>query len=296
MSAPIMSEIQAEDSKKAAERIISNSKELMAAPPIVFKLMSLLKKTTSHNRDVVDVIRYDENLTAKLLKLCNAAFFRPSMPADSIDRAVLILGSSNILSVVAALSINESSDKSKQSVYMNPYDVWRQSVTASIAAKELSSRCKNVEIGNDIAFTTALMHNIGMVVLNVCSLEEVSQIMPTAREKGISLIEAEREILGTDHTEIGALLIERWQLPAEIVEAIRYQHTPNQSPNPLPSLCHFAGLCTHISTGLYPIEQLKDFAYPSAFELLGLTEEDIHVVVQTIKDESSKIEAFMMVA
>lgn len=283
-------------SQKAAEQIISQARELVAAPPIVFKLMTLLKKPLVHNQDIIDVIRYDENLTAKLLKLCNTAFFRPSVPVDSVDQAVLRLGNSNILAIVAALSIEDSSSKSKRALYMNPYDIWRQSVTASIAAKHIAMKCKKAHVNMDIAFTAGLLHNIGMVVLNASTAEEIAKVVPLAQEKCISLVEAEREVLGTDHAEIGSILIERWQLPANIVEGIRYQYSPDACENPLPSLCHLAGLCAHIGTGIYPKDQLMNFIYPSVLELLGITEEDIQGTLQNIHGESSKIEAFMMVA
>ena len=59
----------------AVQKILDNTPELPTAPPVVFKLMTLLKKQTQHNEEIVEIIRYDEHLTAKLLKLCNAAFF-----------------------------------------------------------------------------------------------------------------------------------------------------------------------------------------------------------------------------
>ncbi|MFZ5806335.1 MAG: HDOD domain-containing protein [Verrucomicrobiota bacterium] len=284
-----------EASRQAAEMIIEQSKDMVAAPPVVFKLMGLLKRPNVHNQDVIDIIRYDENLTAKLLKLCNTAFFRASVPVDSVDQAILRLGNSNILGIVAALSIDAKS-KNKQASYMNPYAIWRQSVTASIAAKHLSEQCRNSQVPTDLAFTAGLLHNIGMVVLNACPSEDIAKIIPLAQEKKISLIEAERELLQTDHAEIGGLLVERWQLPSNIVEAVKYQHIPDQSQNPLASLCHLASICAHVSIGTYPSEQLMDFVYPSVLSTLGIDETSIRATLQTIQDESSRIEAFMMVA
>lgn len=280
----------------AAEAILSQTKELPTAPPVVFKLMTLLKKPTQHNDEVVEIIRYDEHLTAKLLKLCNTAFFKASQPVTSLDQAVLRLGYANIVSIAVSLRIGDVVSKSRNAAFVNPYDLWRNSVTTAIAAKDLTPKCKAADINEDTAFTSGLLAEMGMVVFNACGKEEVSQIKPLAEEKEISLIEAEKELLGTTHPEVGALLLERWKLPPDIVEAVKYHLTPDEVEIPLADICHLANLCARIACGHVPVEAFTELVYPMVFERLGLTPEDTESTLQKLQDESGQVETFMMVA
>jgi putative nucleotidyltransferase with HDIG domain len=278
------------------QRILDQVKELPTAPPVVFKLMSLLKKEIQHNNEIVDIIRYDEYLTAKLLKLCNSAFFKATQPVNSLDQVVLRLGYSNILSVAISLKVGDVVSKVKRAAYVNPYDLWRHSVTSAVAAKMLGERCRVAEFPQDLAFTAGLLHDIGKVVLNACMMEEVTTIHTYAQEKGIHSLEAERQILGTDHAELGGALLESWKLAEEMINAVRFHAEPEKSEALLPSLCHLASACAHICAGTRAEEELIQSVHPIALERLALTAEEVSSALELVQNEALQVEAFMMVA
>jgi putative nucleotidyltransferase with HDIG domain len=280
-----------------AQQIIEQTHDLPTAPPVLFKLMSMLKKEVQHNSEIVEIIRYDEHLTAKLLKLCNSALFKSNNSITSVDQVVLRLGYSNILSIAVSLRVGDVVTKTKRAAYINPYDLWRHSVTSAITAKILVSKLKEeMGVKSDTGFTAALLHDIGKMVINAAPIENIPSIKEIVQGQGMTFLDAERQVLGTDHAEIGGLLMEKWNLPSEIVSAVRYHHFPEKSEELLPSLCHLSSLCARINMGLNTPDQLYALARKEALERLGLTIKDVEEALEKVREEATQIETFMMVA
>jgi putative nucleotidyltransferase with HDIG domain len=105
-------------------------------------------------------------------------------------------------------------------------DLWRHSVAVSIAAEALVKDKK--KHGSKDVFTPALLHDVGKLVLGSFVREELKNIKGIAA-KGVPFVVAENMILGTDHAEVGALILARWNLPAEVVNPVRWHHDPDSS-------------------------------------------------------------------
>lgn len=291
-----MSDAKILNSSEIAEQIIKDTKDLPSSPPIAFKLLSLLKKQSQRNEEVVEIIRYDEHLTAKLLKLCNSAYFGSSVPIISIDQAVLRLGYANIASVALSITTGEIINRHKKTPYINPYDLWRHSLTSSVAARILAPKYYLGEVLPDMAFTVALLHDIGKAVLNASPLEETMNIQPLVEEKGISWIEAERAILGTDHAEIGGLLLKKWGLPVDISEAVNYHCLKEKMHLPLAHICRLSSIFAHAEAGTYSLEQLEEKIQKDMSQKFTIEKNDLEDTLSKIKQEASKIQTLMMIA
>lgn len=270
--------------------------DIPSAPPIAFKLMSLLKKRDQHNESIVEIIRYDENLTAKLLKLCNSAFFRTGTPVTSVEQVVLKLGYGNIASIAVSLNVGDVMAKNKKATYINPYELWRHSLAASMIAKELAAVTRKTTIDQDTAFTAGLLHEIGKVVLNSIDPALTNHIKQLVEIRNLSAVEAEREALGTDYAEIGAALLQKWELPQDITEAVKLHIWPEPHSSPLAQVCHLSSMCASVSCGLCSFDEILDFIAPNVLDDLGLFSEDVQTSIETIKEHSLNVETFMMVA
>lgn len=287
---------QESPSKAAAERLILMAGDIPSAPPVAFKLMTLLKKRDQHNEDIVEIIRYDENLTAKLLKLCNSAFFRTGTAVTSVEQVVLKLGYGNIASIAVSLNVGDVMAKNKKASYINPYELWRHSLAASMIAKEIAIAARKSPVDPDTAFTAGLLHEIGKVVLNSVDPILTNKIKELVESRSISAVEAEREVLGTDYAEIGVVLLEKWALPEEILEAVKYHIWPESGAPALSQVCHIATLASSVHCGLCAFEDIIEYIAPGALEDLGLFSEDIESSLASIKERSLNVETFMMVA
>lgn len=278
-------------------QIIENAEDLPTAPPIAFKILSLMRRSDYDNNDLVEVIRYDSELTAKLLKICNSALYRPSEPIMSINQALLRLGQIVVYEQVLTISMGRMNNKGKaaRSYYgVCAFDLWRRSVASAIAGRYLGPRCEGIAADRETCFTVGLLHNIGQIVLNITPLPEIAQIPTLVQEQKLSLVEAERQALGTDHAAIGGALLQKWALPQDVVNAVRYYLEPALDSTGLANVAHLADFCALVGNGSWQEMQTETTA--SVSEQVGVKPGDIEETLNQLKKEAAVIEAFVMVA
>jgi len=104
--------------------------------------------------------------------------------------------------------------------------LWKHSVGVALASS-VTAEMIRLPNGN-LAFTAGLLHDIGKVVLNDYVAAEFAEICRLVTEQPMSFVEAEHQVLGFSHQEIGARMGEKWQLPEPIILSIRYHHDPGE--------------------------------------------------------------------
>jgi putative nucleotidyltransferase with HDIG domain len=160
-------------------------------------------------------------------------------------------------------------DKPVPGYDLPPGNLWRHSIAVSIAAEALIKDKKNIE-AEDI-FTPALLHDIGKLILGHFVKEEQEAIEKIAKT-GVPYVVAENMVLGTDHAEVGAQILNQWSFPRDIVNAVRWHHDPDFPDNagaPV-DIVHLANvLCQTNDVGCED-ETCCDELSPAVIERLGL--------------------------
>jgi putative nucleotidyltransferase with HDIG domain len=219
-------------------------------PPVsqaALKMISLLDKASVDNDDIVQVLKYDNVLTAKLLKACNAPSFGLGEPVASVDQAVLYLGHEQIHHIVMTLAFGSVMTVASLPYTMEVNDLWQHSVITATAVETVLDQVPQLEANTSVAFTASLLHDIGKLVFGqALTAEQLSEIRDLADRKQISGTAAEKEILGVDHAETGAALLQNWRLPESIVEAVGNHHRPALKPEPrLSTVVHISNVIAH---------------------------------------------------
>jgi putative nucleotidyltransferase with HDIG domain len=282
--------------KRLVAKEIVHDTEVPPNPPTAFKLISLLRNKETNTKQVVEVIKYDADITSRLLKICNSAAFRRSTEVSSIDQAVNVLGYSKVLEIISPLALSDMCDHTYREYLPKPNDLWRHSVVTAICSKFLAFLSPNIQFEKDTAFTAGLLHDIGKTVLNRCDWAQMSEVAKLIHEKYFKYSEAEMEILKTDHAEIGAVLLEQWNLPELIVQACHFHNAPANDPSGYASLIHIASQIANF----YECEQHSDNCahiqiLPEAVQQLNFTQDNLSSCLQNIKAESNFIESFILV-
>jgi putative nucleotidyltransferase with HDIG domain len=190
------------------------------------RMLALLQEQDTKVAEIEEILRYDPGLTANVLKLANSAYFGVPSKIGSLKQAVVLLGMKRLTQLVVASCVSSVMDKSVAGYDLPAGDLWRHSVAVSIASEAM---VKDQKRSNEIdVFTPALLHDIGKLVLGSFVSEELEAIQQIAG-KGVPFVVAENMVLGTDHAEIGARILKRWNLPAEIINAVRYHHDPDSA-------------------------------------------------------------------
>ncbi len=230
-------------------KIVSKIHTLPSISGVAPKILSLLDDPNSSAKQVQEILRLDPGLTANILKLTNSAYFGLPNKVGSVKQAVVLLGWRRLTKIVLATCVNAVMDKPIPGYDLPPGELWRHSVAVSVTAEGLMKEL-GLEVDDEI-FTAALLHDLGKLVMGEFVAKDLEAIR-LAAEKGAPFQIAEREILGTDHAEIGGMLLESWSFPAKMIEAVRWHHDPDsaEESGTLIDIVHVANvLCLMLGIG-----------------------------------------------
>jgi len=209
--------------KTTAESLINKTKDLVTLPNIYLRLRAVVDDVRSSNRDVAVMISEDAGLTARILRIANSSFYGFPSNIDTITRAVTVIGTRQIIDVVMATSVLDIFDgvpKDKASMQ----SFWRHSIACGVAARVFATFRREVNV--ERFFIAGLLHDIGQLIMFLGMGDEYWQVLQHAEDKGLLLNLAEKDALGFDHADVGALLLKKWELPQHIIDAVHYHHEP----------------------------------------------------------------------
>ncbi|HEU4335258.1 MAG TPA: HDOD domain-containing protein [Candidatus Eisenbacteria bacterium] len=223
--------------RRLLRRMTEETTILPTLPPVASRLVEAVARMDAETtEEVARILALDPGLTARTLRLANSDCYGFPRKVGSVELAVLVLGPGTIRDLVLTASVVQTLGPSDRALT----DLWNHAMACGVAARALGERVQYRLLGE--AYAAGLLHDIGAVLLRQRDPERFEAAMALARTQGMPLEEAERSLYGSDHSEVGGWLAERWGLPAEIVEAIACHHEPEKavrSPE-LSALVHIA--------------------------------------------------------
>lgn len=200
---------------------IWSSDQLPTLPAVAVKLLELSKDSDTDIKDVIETIKADPAITAKILKASNSSFFSLRSECKGIERAVPLLGTMVVTSLALSFSLSESAItegplKSRFDSY------WKQSIVQSAAAELLAAQLGN-ELQHD-SFLIGLLQDIGHLAMLRSIPDDLVKVLEQAEEQQKDSAQLETEILGINHTEVGVKMMERWQMSEQFKTAIQHHH------------------------------------------------------------------------
>ena len=271
---------------KKIEDFIANADFLPPAFQLLPRLLLLLEDVDANADALADLIRVDPGLTADVLRVCNSATYGLTYRAENIQQAILRIGFREVHRIMMSVIMSPTL-KNPQGTYSSTQsDLWNHSLAAAVASQSIA---QTAGIDTDLAFTAALLHDIGKVVLFQAAPQEMSSAMTMAAEKNLPVFKAERAVLKTDHAEVGARLLERWGFPRNISTAVRFHHEPETAKDEVRLTS-----CVCLANVLaYRIEDPPGFPeyvlFPNAHALqeLGFTQPSLEVLVHEARVQFS---------
>ncbi len=266
-----------EDKRSEIRSIIMNTKSLPTLPGVISKLNSLSDNDRSSIPEMARIVSSDQVLSARILKLANSpsyGFYRVS----SISNAMILLG----VNVVKSLAISSSIFEIMET---NTVGLWEHSLGAGLAAN-IIARKMNIQKCEEIS-TAALLHDIGKVIIRINFGDDYRQLLSLIREKDVSMLEAESELLGTDHAQVGAWLAKSWFLPDRLVEPIACHHNISAAFtfSLQASIVHLADVLVKASDFGFSGDEFVPRIQPAAWEKIGMTESLLAEIVEEFEDK-----------
>ncbi len=216
-----------ETAKERYSRIIHELGQIPTMPSIAARVMQIVNNPSSSSDDLANFLSRDVALTSKVLRLANSAFYGIPRSISSVNSAIVILGFNTIRSLVLSASILKAFPTPSKGASFDRKEFWKHCFMVGVAARMLARhyrRKKMVDL--EIVFSAGLMHDIGKLILDQFAHDDYMTVLMTAREKGIPIYVAEREGLGMTHAEVSGMLVEKWQMPAELIAPIIHHHSP----------------------------------------------------------------------
>lgn len=210
------------DSRSAISRKIA---AIPALPLAAARAMDMLKDTDQNLNDIIKLLEYDAGATANILKAANSAASGPGRSITRTRDAIVRLGMKRVLQALISSSVSKFMKKTVNGYDLPPGELWKASV-AGAAAVEAIRDTLAIKGLPDYAFTAALMRDIGKIILGSFINVNAEEIIEYARDGKLPFPEAEKHFLGMDHAEAGAILLEKWKLPKNLVNAVRFHHSP----------------------------------------------------------------------
>ena len=265
----------------SAAEIAVRIKRLPIFPEAPARLAALLAEGGSGVDEFEKVIKPDPGLTANLLRLANSAYLGLTRRVASAREAIAILGLKRVYDVATMASMQRFLPKRLPGYELSSDGYWQHCVAVAAMAENLAR--VDGRYPPALAFTAGLMHDIGKLILGEFLALHAAPILERLRRDGATLIGAEREILGVDHTEVGAEVAAVWKLPDPVVSAIRWHHDPNRVPTGVDGACvdlvHVADALAHSFGFGADVGELQRPLDPQAFDRLKLAAPGLEQVV-----------------
>jgi len=206
-------------------KLVEEIGEIPTLPSIVNLISEIVNDPNSSATDLAKVISTDVGLSTKILKLANSAAFGFSREISNIPHATPLLGFRQTQALALSVPIFENL------INMAKFDFaafWSHSLRCAKLSKLISLTLTGR--GVESAFVAGLLHDMGKVVLAMSMRGRQEQVESLKTSAHLTPVEAEEEVLGITHAEVGYLLGEHWLLPHALTSAIRYHHSPELQP------------------------------------------------------------------
>lgn len=258
--------------------VIGQIKSLPSLPNLYFMIIQELSNPNASMKKISEIITSDIGMTAKLLQLVNSAFFGLGHSVTNISQAVSLLGvdivKTIVLTVKAFGSFNTSECGQLSIEVLRDHCLGVASTARDIAKKE---NCEQRVVED--SFTAGMLHDIGIIILASKMPKEFDKAYSLAHDNNCMLWQAEKEVMGVNHAEVGAYLLGVWGLPNSIVESIAFHHEPslclNKGFSPLGAI-HIADVLINRNIKVFKNIELSQFDN-KYLEELGLTQKVVEI-------------------
>jgi len=249
------------------DEVVRDLEHLPSAPRVLPRLKQLLIDGNTAISEVVELVRLDPGIAARVLQFGNSAYFSHGLRCYTVEEAVNRVGYEQIYELVSTAVASQVLVRPLVTYGMEADDLWQNSIACALAAEVLADQFK---VDRNVAYTIGLLHSIGMVAIDDWAARRQPELRLLSKGLPLEHCESERAALGFHQAEVGAALLRLWAFPHVMSEPVRWQYLPNGTAAhfQLAALLHAAKWIRN--TVRHP-EDLCPAPNPTLLAKLGLT-------------------------
>lgn len=222
--------------------VVKGIRDLPSPAPVVMELIRSFEQEDISTHAVADKVSRDQALAAKTLRIANSSFYGLQRKVTTIPQAITVLGFDSVRTLIVSAGVLDAFAKNRN----DAFDIsafWRHSIGTALCSKFLA---RALNLNQDQAFISGLLHDIGRLVLATCFAEHYAQVIAYRNTHDCFTQDAERAVLGFEHGMVGKTLSEHWKFPPLVQRAISDHHQPlTQDLGGITSVVHVADAIVH---------------------------------------------------
>ncbi len=283
-----------EDSEQGSD-IISRVKSIEGLPSFPSthaEILKLAKSDDASSDDIADKLQLDPGLLATMFKLVNSSAYGFNKQVKDLSLAVTLLGLEEIANLVLAAQVFDKLGNYDDGAGLDLKEFWRHSVGTAFVARAVARKL-NTEV--ESAFLAGMMHDLGKIILDRYFGDYYKAVFDVIGGEDITILQAEKEILGVTHAAVGGQLAEEWKFPKNYLNAIAYHHDVRTAPRYQRLVCiiHLADvICRRLEYGNGGDNQKPD-PDDSALDRFSLGERGFKILVEVAEEELEGAASFL---
>jgi HD-like signal output (HDOD) protein len=210
--------------QERVRKLVERVQGLPTLPSMLNNINQMILNPRTSAKEVAQVISSDPALTSKVLRVVNSSFYGFPNRITTITHAIVILGFNTIKSIVLSSTIFDVFRRTVKAGDFDRTEFWKHSIGCGAAAKVLGRRL-NYPMLEEL-FIAGLLHDVGKIVMDQFMPDKFVEVLNLVRARDILIVEAESQVLGATHADVGAWLFEKWNLSKGLVETTRCHHNP----------------------------------------------------------------------
>ncbi len=276
------------------EEIIEKAAAIPQMPMPVQKVLAYIGNPEADLRQLARIIEYDPGLTVNVLRMANSAFFGGGGKVTTVKEALMRLGLHRIYQLVIASGVAPFTRYEIKGYGLRPGELLEHSVAVATASETLAQELDIVAPPH--TFTAGLLVNIGKTVMGSFLEVDAGPILSLAHERHISFEQAEEMVLGINHAELGAILLDRWSIPLSIVNVVRYRLRPDSSPEPdlALDLVHVGDVIAKMTGIGMGIDGMQYAPSEAVFARLDVTPAQMENVMAAILEQIAEVREILL--
>ena len=270
------------------DKILEKVSAFPNMPKAGLKLRALLCEEDVSIDKIEKILRHDPGLAANVLRLANSAFFGVPAKVTTLKQAVVLLGVKRFSKIAVAACTSKIMNTAVEGYGLSPEELWLHSIAVSTTAEALAKNRKLDET-NDF-FTPALLHDLGKLVLGKFVKAEQEKF-DSLIVKVVPIVFAEKEVLKTNHAEIGALILGKWSFPDDLISSVEWHHNPEglENSNIHADIVYLANLLCHSNDSSESDEEQFNMPYSSVLDRLGIDSEQYEAFAEKARNWMKKL-------
>lgn len=272
---------------------IARNENLPVLPDLVNRILAMTENAHTSFSSLEQLVEREPAVSAKILRAANSAFYG-NQQVSSLTRAMSILGMSTVRSLSVSLAMHQMIGVRSPCPSFDKLAFWRHCLGAATAAR-IIGRLKLPSHAEEL-YGWGLMHDIGLLVMERHLPEQLDKVFRSAKAEGMTLDQAEFKLLGFVHSEVGALLAEKWCLPENMRCAIAHHLEPTQDQKHFQStvVVHIADAIAR-SAGLSEHGRQEEIAIdPMLLSALDMPEDQLPAIGDVVLAEVERSESVLL--